>query len=189
MTNQITTFNFHNHPIHTINDNGEIWFRASDIANALRYGNHRQAIKTHVDSDDVQFLDTIDSMGRTQQSNYINESGMYALIFGSKKPEAKRFKRWVTAEVLPQIRQTGSYGNHEHLIHQNQILKTELLKQNADYHTIKVMYDAGLDNPTIARAVTLARSTIEKRLTHMRRLGLISERGITSPSQQLSLEV
>ncbi|MGF6904639.1 phage antirepressor KilAC domain-containing protein, partial [Paraburkholderia sp. GAS348] len=61
-------------------------------------------------TDDVQKLDTIDSLGRTQHTNHVNESGLYALIFGSTKPEAKRFKRWVVGEVLPSIRKTGAYG-------------------------------------------------------------------------------
>ena len=63
-----------------------------------------------MDGDDVQKMDTIDSLGRTQRANHVNESGLYSLILGSRKPEAKRFKKWVTSEVLPQIRKTGSYN-------------------------------------------------------------------------------
>ena len=63
-----------------------------------------------MDGDDVQKMDTIDSLGRTQRANHVNESGLYSLILGSRKPEAKRFKKWVTSEVLPAIRKTGSYS-------------------------------------------------------------------------------
>lgn len=103
-------FQFESHSIRVVtDDNGEPWFNAKEVCDALGYGNPRQAVETHVDDDDVQKLDTIDSMGRKQMANHINESGLYALIFGSTKEEAKRFKRWVTHEVLPAIRKTGAY--------------------------------------------------------------------------------
>ena len=106
----ITPFQFDNHSIRVItDDNGEPWFSAKEICDVLGYGNPRQAVETHVDADDVQKLDAIDSMGRTQLANHINESGLYALIFGSTKDSAKQFKRWVTRDVLPAIRKTGSY--------------------------------------------------------------------------------
>jgi prophage antirepressor-like protein len=90
-------------------DNGEPWFNAKEICEILDYGNSSQALSSHVDADDLQKLEVIDSMGRKQMANHVNESGLYALIFGSTKDEAKRFKRWVTHEVLPTIRRTGSY--------------------------------------------------------------------------------
>ena len=108
MSNLIN-FNFENHELSTVVIDGQIWFPVTALATALGFANPRQAIATHPDKDDVQKLDTIDSMGRTQKVNFVNESGMYALIFGSTKDEAKRFKRWVTSEVLPSIRKTGSY--------------------------------------------------------------------------------
>src|SRR5690606_598099 len=88
---------------------GSPWFNASDICAALEFVNSRQALDTHVDADDVQKLDTMDSLGRTQGANHVNESGLYALILGSTKDAAKRFKRWVTSDVLPTIRKTGQY--------------------------------------------------------------------------------
>lgn len=88
---------------------GEILFRAEDVCQALEMGNPRQAIDSHVDADDVQKLDIIDSLGRTQQANYVNLPGLYSLIFGSKKDAARKFKRWVTHDVLPSIQKTGHY--------------------------------------------------------------------------------
>lgn len=88
---------------------GQPWFNASDVCTALEMGNPYQAIKSHVDGDDLQKMEVIDSIGRKQRANFINESGLYALILGSTKEVAKRFKRWVTSEVLPAIRKTGSY--------------------------------------------------------------------------------
>ena len=103
-------FQFESNPIRVVtDDNGEPWFNAKEICNVLGYGNHRQAVDTHVDTDDLTKREVIDNMGRKQLANHINESGLYALIFGSTKDEAKRFKRWVTRDVLPAIRKTGRY--------------------------------------------------------------------------------
>ena len=88
---------------------GEPMFCAKDVAEALGYKNTRDSLKRHVDDDDVVKHDTIDRLGRTQQAIFINESGLYALILSSKLDSAKRFKRWVTGEVLPAIRKQGGY--------------------------------------------------------------------------------
>lgn len=85
-------------------------FCAMDLCRALGYSNGRDAVAKHVDSDDVAKRDTIDSMGRNQLLTYVNESGMYALILGSKLPQAKQFKHWVTSDVLPSIRKNGTYS-------------------------------------------------------------------------------
>ncbi|OIQ69296.1 hypothetical protein GALL_491040 [mine drainage metagenome] len=80
------------------------------MCHALELTNPRKAVDDHVDPDDVTRSDTIDALGRIQQSNYVNLSGLYALIFGSKKDAARKFKRWVTHDVLPAIQKTGSYS-------------------------------------------------------------------------------
>lgn len=91
-------------------ENGEVLFVAKDVLVALGYRNISKALADHVDEDDVtKRYPIVDSLGRRQMVNVINESGLYALILGSKLPSAKAFKRWVTSEVLPQIRQTGGY--------------------------------------------------------------------------------
>ena len=108
--NAIIPFQFDAHAVRVqLDDSGQPWFNANDVCEALQLGNARQALESHVDADDVQKLDTIDSLGRTQRANHVNESGLYALILGSTKDAAKRFKRWVISEVLPAIRKTGSY--------------------------------------------------------------------------------
>ena len=89
-------------------DNPE--FCAMDLCRALGYANGRDAVAKHVEEDDVAKRDTTDSIGRTQLLTYVNESGMYALVLGSKLESAKKFKRWITSEVLPSIRKTGSYS-------------------------------------------------------------------------------
>ena len=92
-----------------VDDAGQPWFNASDVCDVLEMGNPSQAIKSHVDAEDLQKLETLTPGGR-QRQNHVNESGLYALILGSTKEAAKRFKRWVTSEVLPSIRKTGSYA-------------------------------------------------------------------------------
>ncbi len=106
---KLAVFSFGNHEIRTITDeHGGTWFVANDICAALELGNARQALESHVDAEDVQQMDTLTSGGK-QLTNHVNESGLYALIFGSRKESAKRFKRWVTSEVLPAIRKDGYY--------------------------------------------------------------------------------
>lgn len=92
-----------------VNESGEPLFCASDICNALGYANGRDAVTKHVSEDDVVKRDIIDSLGRTQSASFVNESGLYSLIFGSKLESAKAFKKWVTSEVLPSIRKHGGY--------------------------------------------------------------------------------
>ena len=87
----------------------EVFFCAVDVCRALGYGNSREALRKHVEEDDVTKRDTIDNMGRKQYTSFINESGLYALVFASKLPKAREFKHWVTSVVLPQIRKTGGY--------------------------------------------------------------------------------
>ena len=103
-------FQFESHALRVqVDEAGQPWFNASDACAALDLGNPRQALDSHVDSEDVQKMDTLTPGGR-QRQNHVNESGLYALILGSTKDAAKRFKRWVTSEVLPSIRKTGAYS-------------------------------------------------------------------------------
>jgi len=106
----IIPFQFEAHAVRVqVDDQGQPWFNATDVCDALEMGNPSQVIKSHVDVEDLQKLETLTAGGR-QRQNHVNESGLYALILGSTKDAAKRFKRWVTREVLPSIRKTGSYA-------------------------------------------------------------------------------
>ena len=88
---------------------GEPWLVGKDVAEDLGYNEPNKAIVRHVDEDDRTKYPITDNLGRTQESWIINESGFYSLLLRSKLPEAKKFKRWVTSDVLPQIRKTGGY--------------------------------------------------------------------------------
>lgn len=90
--------------------NDEPWFVGKDVADILGYSKSRNAIALHVDEDDALKQGLTDSLGRVQETIIINESGLYSLILSSKLPTAKKFKRWVTSEVLPSIRKHGAYA-------------------------------------------------------------------------------
>lgn len=94
--------------IRTVQLNNETYFVCKDVAMALGYANPRKAMADHVMEED-KGVTKCDTLGGKQDIAVINESGLYALIFGSKLESAKRFKHWVTSEVLPQIRKTGAY--------------------------------------------------------------------------------
>ena len=108
--------------VRTVMIDGEPWFVGKDVANALGYSRERDAISNHVDKDDAVKHGVTDSMGREQQTTIINESGLYSLIFGSKLDSAKKFKRWVTSEVLPTLRKTGGYRVPQTIPEQIQLL-------------------------------------------------------------------
>ena len=95
--------------IRTLDIDGVPWFIGKDVAEALGYEKIRNALSKHVDADDALKRGVIDSLGRTQETTLINESGLYSLILSSKLPSAKKFKRLVTSEVIPSIRKHGAY--------------------------------------------------------------------------------
>lgn len=101
-------FVFHGQEVRTVTINNEPWFVGKDVADILGYSKSRNAIALHVDEEDA-LKQGIPTSGGIQDMIIINESGLYSLILSSKLPQAKEFKRWVTREVLPQIRQQGAY--------------------------------------------------------------------------------
>lgn len=98
--------------VRTITKDGEPWFVGKDVAEALGFTNPRDAISTHVFDDD-KGVERIDTLGGKQNMTIINESGLYALVFGSRLDSAKRFKHWVTSEVLPTIRKYKVYATDD----------------------------------------------------------------------------
>lgn len=108
--NELTIFNNEEFgEIRTIQINEDVWFVGKDVAQALGYAAERNAISAHVDEED-RLTHQISAAGQMRDMTLINESGVYALVFGSKLESAKKFKHWITSEVLPQIRKTGSYA-------------------------------------------------------------------------------
>lgn len=103
--------------LRTILVNNIPWFVAKDITDKLGYSNGRDAVSKHVDEEDKNTVAFRDGEGRPHNVTIINESGVYSLVLSSKLPSAKKFKRWITSEVIPQIVKTGSYSIEESLPH------------------------------------------------------------------------
>lgn len=152
--------------IRTMNIDGQPYFVGKDIAEALGYSNTRDALARHVDDEDKNTVVIPDGIGNPNKT-VINESGMYALIFGSKLEQAKEFKHWVTSEVLPSIRKTGGYNaqvsdeykqkrleammmNAKARLMKEQNRRIELMIKNPDFKTSEY----GVDVPVISKVYT-----------------------------------
>ena len=112
--NKIQVWNYESSEIRTVQVNGEPWFVGKDVAAVLGYSNPRDAINKRVDDED-KGVAKCDTLGGVQDLTIINESGLYSLVLSSKLPNAKKFKRWVTSEVLPSIRKHGAYMTEQTL--------------------------------------------------------------------------
>lgn len=126
-------FNFKGQQVRTVTINGEPCFVGNDVSTILGYSNYRNAVVNHVDDEDKQRTQ-IEYAGQKREVTVINESGLYSLILGSKLPQAKEFKHWVTSEVLPTIRKHGAYMTDQkafEVTHNAQGL-ANLLQQAAD---------------------------------------------------------
>lgn len=111
MTGQVEVFNFSQEkaPIRVQLINSEPWFVAKDVCEVLGIANHKDAA-SRLDEDERRGVGITDPIGRPQTVTAVSESGLYSLVFQSRKAEAKKFRKWVTSEVLPSIRKKGYYG-------------------------------------------------------------------------------
>lgn len=166
------------------NEQGEPMFCARDVALALGYKKPENAIVQHVDADDSLKQGVVDSLGRKQQTTFINESGLYALILSSKLESAKRFKRWVTGEVLPAIRKQGGYlvvrnGETEKdvMTRALELVKTTLAKRDEQIAKLKPRAeyaDSVLDSincittTQLAKELGMTAQELNRRLCEMR---------------------
>ena len=116
--------------IRTVDVNGEIYFVGKDVAAALGYLAERNAIAAHVDNDD-KMTHRISASGQNRDMTIINESGLYSLVLSSGLPNAKKFKRWITVEVIPSIRKNGGYlANQENLTPEQIVANALIVAQN-----------------------------------------------------------
>mgnify|MGYP000752482509 CR=1 FL=1 len=111
--------------VRTMNKDGEPWFVAVDVCKALEISNNRMAINRL--DDDEKGVSLTDTLGGKQDMTIINESGLYSLVLGSRKPEAKKFKRWITHEVIPSIRRTGGYIAGQENLSDSELMAKALL--------------------------------------------------------------
>lgn len=107
--NELQIFNYQDTPLRTIKKDGEIWWALKDVCEVLEIVDPK-SVPRRLEFDEVDKIPLQDSRGHTQEMYIVNEPGLYSVILRSNKPEAKDFKRWVTHEVLPSIRHTGSYS-------------------------------------------------------------------------------
>lgn len=168
----IQLFKFENQKVRTMTTDGEPCFVGKDVAQILGYTNYRDALKRHVDDDDKGVV-KLDTLGGSQNITVINESGLYSLIMSSKLPSAKRFKHWVTSDVLPAIRRHGAYLSDEKieevLTNPDTIIKLATqLKEEREARLIAeqqvnelkpkaTYYDRILSNPSLVTVTVIAK--------------------------------
>lgn len=182
--NELNTLNFNGHDLTIVSVNDELFFNANEVARVLEFSNPHQAIASHVEVDDLQKMEVIDSLGRKQLANFVNESGLYSLIFGSKKPSSKDFKKWVTSEVLPTLRKTGSYHTRPmdememiHAISGQVIEQRKLQKQMAiELETVK----------TGLAKVEAIQTAMNKNTNYMTTLGFANFHKIRLPNKSIA---
>ncbi len=184
-----------------IGTDGQPWFVGKDVAQALGYANTKDAISTHVDEDDKRIIQrsenaTFDIPNRGL--TIINESGVYSLIIGSKLPSAKKFKRWVTSEVLPTIRKTGTYSIQKketlqgkellalavieaQKVIEEQTMQIEEMKPKADYHDEVLNKKKLISTTIIAKDLGFTSAIMLNRYLHDKGIIYKSQSGIWCP--------
>ncbi|HDH4656077.1 TPA: ORF6C domain-containing protein [Staphylococcus aureus] len=171
---ELQTFNFEELPVRTLEVDGEPYFIGKDVADILGYANGRDALSKHVDAED-KLTSQIATAGQNRNVTIINESGLYSLIFSSKLENAKRFKRWVTSEVLPTLRKTGAYQIPSDPMQALRLMfeATEQTKQeikNVKDDVIDLKENQKLD----AGDYNFLTRTINQRVAHIQRLHAIT---------------
>ena len=170
---QALSFSFENMAVRTLGTPEHPLFVALDVCSALGYAKARNAVAQHVDPEDLIKSD-IDTNGGRQTINCVNESGLYALIFGSKLESAKRFKRWVTSEVLPSIRKTGRYEAQTTITpaEQRAIQREVAIRAHKTASNYRTIYRAIKARYQIARYDQLPRTQLEDCLDFIREVEL-----------------
>lgn len=162
----LATYKFETIQVRTLGTAETPLFVAIDVATALGYAVPKTAVAKVVDAEDIVKAEITDSMGRTQTVNCVTESGLYALIFGSKLESAKRFKRWVTSEVLPAIRKQGYYAGPDYIdeAQQREIQKAVGRRASGAPKNFRVIYSALKDHFRIPRYTCLQKKDFEAAL-------------------------
>ena len=169
-----SVFSFENAQVRALGTPDLPLFVAVDAAGALGYKDKANAIKLHVDPEDIIKQEITDKLNRIQVVNCVNESGLYALIFGSKLESAKRFKRWVTSEVLPAIRKTGRYEAPTTITpaEQRAIQREVAIRAHKTSSNYRTIYRAIKARYQIARYDQLPRTQLEDCLDFIREVEL-----------------
>lgn len=180
----LQVFNFEELPVRTMNIDGEPYFVGSDVAKILGYLKPANAIANHVDDED-KTTTLIQGTGSNYKSKavIINESGLYSLIFSSKLESAKRFKRWVTSEVLPAIRKTGTYQVPDNPMDALKLMFDAQKQTKEEIATVKAdVIDIKENQKLDAGEYGLITKTVHQRVAYIRQIhGLPNNKEVNKP--------
>ena len=153
----IQVFEYQSNKVRTVDVDGEAWFVLKDVCEILGISNHKMTVQ-RLDEDEVSQTYLTDSMGRQQSTTIINESGLYHVILRSDKPEAAPFRRWVTNDVLPAIRKTGSYNAPQ--LTRSQLLATALIAAHEELEEKDKQIETMKPKALFADAVSASKKSI-----------------------------
>ncbi|ETK29931.1 putative prophage antirepressor [Paenibacillus larvae subsp. larvae DSM 25719] len=158
--NQLQVFNFTGKDVRVIMKDGHPWWVAKDVCGVLEIKNNRDAL-SRMDEDEKGVV-SIDTLGGAQQMQVLNESGLYSLVLSSRKPESKKFKRWVTHEVLPAIRKTGMYATDELLDNPDLLIQaaTKLKEEREARRQLEAQVKSDKPKVLFADAVSASKTSI-----------------------------
>lgn len=179
---ELQIFNFDELPVRTLTVDEEPYFVGKDVASILGYSNTRDALNRHVDNEDKDVV-KLDTLGGKQNQTLINESGLYSLIFSSKLDSAKRFKRWVTSEVLPAIRKTGTYKVPSDPMQALELMFEATKQTKEEIESVKAdVIDLKENQKLDAGEYGLVTKTIHQRVTYVRQIhGLPNIKEVNKP--------
>lgn len=163
--------------IRTIEKEGEPWFVGKDVAEALGYADSFGALKKHVEEEDKQNCQN-DSFESPRGMTIINESGLYSLVLSSKLPTAKKFKRWVTSEVIPSVRKTGGYS-----------LPRDLSRLSPEMQMLKLLTDKAIENELAQQEQARQLQQVEQKVEHIRELVGINPNGWREDCRKLIVKI
>lgn len=179
---ELQTFNFEELPVRTLSIDGEPYFVGKDVADILGYSNSRKALLDHVDEED-KLTSRIVTAGQNRNQTIINESGLYSLIFSSKLESAKRFKRWVTSEVLPTLRKTGTYQIPNDPMQALKLMFEATEQTKEEIATVKAdVIDIKENQKLDAGEYGLITKTVHQRVAYIRQIhGLPNNKEVNKP--------
>lgn len=180
--NELQIFNFEDLPVRTTTVDNEPYFVGNDVAQILGYEDYRGAINKKVDSDD-KLRSQIDHAGQKRNVTLINESGLYSLIFSSKLESAKRFKRWVTSEVLPTLRKTGTYQVPDNPMDALKLMFQAQEETKEEINSVKAdVIDLKENQKLDSGEYGLVTRTVNQRVAYIRQIhGLPNKKEINTP--------
>lgn len=163
--------------IRTIEKDGEPWFVGKDIAVALGYEKPTDAVRKHIDVED-RGISKMETPSGAQETTIINESGLYSLVLSSKLPGAKQFKRWITSEVIPSIRKTGSYS-----------VPCDLSRLSPEMQMLKLLTDKAIENELAQQEQARQLHQVEQKVENIRELVGINPNGWREDCRKLIVKI